>query len=152
MDISLLGLTLNAIHAPQNKLAKNRLSNSKPLCASKAITSHSERIGALQNFAQFGLYLIGRCALHAPALAPSFQHERLVGVRIMIACQYQRRTRLETGCNRAQYVVLCVIARQVMPISPNEPSHAIRWLKGGAKFLSVEIFRAALKEGFEYWS
>lgn len=35
------------------------------------------------------------------------------------------------------------------PAAPAEPSRAIRWLKGGAKFLSVEVFRAALKKGFE---
>ncbi len=35
------------------------------------------------------------------------------------------------------------------PASPTEPSRAIRWLKGGAKFLTVEVFRAALKKGFE---
>ncbi len=33
--------------------------------------------------------------------------------------------------------------------APAEPSRAIRWLKGSAKFLSVEAFRAALKKGFE---
>lgn len=33
--------------------------------------------------------------------------------------------------------------------APNEPSRAIRWLKGGAKFLSVEVFRATLKKCFE---
>ncbi len=36
-----------------------------------------------------------------------------------------------------------------IPAAPSEPSRAIRWLKGGAKFLSVEAFRAALKKGFE---
>lgn len=35
------------------------------------------------------------------------------------------------------------------PAASMEPSRAIRWLKGGAKFLSVEVFRAALKKGFE---
>ena len=35
------------------------------------------------------------------------------------------------------------------PAASTEPSRAIRWLKGGAKFLSVEVFRAALKKGFE---
>jgi hypothetical protein len=35
------------------------------------------------------------------------------------------------------------------PAGSTEPSRAIRWLKGGAKFLSVEVFRAALKKGFE---
>ena len=35
------------------------------------------------------------------------------------------------------------------PASPAEPSRAVRWLKGSAKFLSVEVFRAALKKGFE---
>lgn len=35
------------------------------------------------------------------------------------------------------------------PAGLTEPSRAIRWLKGGAKFLSVEVFRAALKKGFE---
>ena len=35
------------------------------------------------------------------------------------------------------------------PAASTEPSRAIRWLKGGAKFLSVEGFRAALKNGFE---
>jgi hypothetical protein len=35
------------------------------------------------------------------------------------------------------------------PAAPTEPSRAIRWLKGGANFLSVEVFRAALKKGFE---
>ncbi|WP_194714655.1 hypothetical protein [Noviherbaspirillum soli] len=39
----------------------------------------------------------------------------------------------------------------IKPISPTEPSRAIQWLKGGTKFLSVEIFRAALKEGFDHW-
>lgn len=36
-----------------------------------------------------------------------------------------------------------------MPAASPEPSRAIRWLKGGAKFLSVELFRAALKKGVE---
>lgn len=36
------------------------------------------------------------------------------------------------------------------PAASTEPSRAIRWLKGSAKFLSVEIFRAALKRGFEF--
>lgn len=31
------------------------------------------------------------------------------------------------------------------PAASSEPSRAIRWLKGGAKFLSVEVFRAALE-------
>jgi len=35
-------------------------------------------------------------------------------------------------------------------VSP-ESSRAIRWLKSGAKFLSVEAFRAALKMGFEFF-
>lgn len=35
------------------------------------------------------------------------------------------------------------------PATPTEPSRAVRWLKGSAKFLSVEVFRAALKKGFE---
>lgn len=35
------------------------------------------------------------------------------------------------------------------PAAPAEPSRALRWLKGSAKFLSVEVFRAALKKGFE---
>jgi len=35
------------------------------------------------------------------------------------------------------------------PATSTETSRAIRWLKGGAKFLSVEVFRAALKKGFE---
>ena len=35
------------------------------------------------------------------------------------------------------------------PAGSAEPSRAVRWLKGGAKFLSVEVFRAALKKGFE---
>ncbi|PPT76055.1 hypothetical protein XaplCFBP3122_11425 [Xanthomonas arboricola pv. populi] len=35
------------------------------------------------------------------------------------------------------------------PAASIEPSRAIRWLKGGAKFLSIEVFRAALKKGFE---
>lgn len=35
------------------------------------------------------------------------------------------------------------------PAASTEPSRAIRWLKGGAKFLSVEVFRAALKKGIE---
>lgn len=37
------------------------------------------------------------------------------------------------------------------PAASSEPSRAIRWLKGGAKFLSVEIFRAALKKGMEFF-
>jgi hypothetical protein len=35
------------------------------------------------------------------------------------------------------------------PAASTESSRAIRWLKGGAKFLSVEVFRVALKKGFE---
>jgi hypothetical protein len=35
------------------------------------------------------------------------------------------------------------------PASPAKPSRAICWLKGSARFLSVEVFRAALKKGFE---
>jgi hypothetical protein len=35
------------------------------------------------------------------------------------------------------------------PAASTESSGAIRWLKGGAKFLSIEVFRAALKKGFE---
>lgn len=35
------------------------------------------------------------------------------------------------------------------PAASAEPSRAIRWLKGVGKFLSVEIFRAALKKGME---
>jgi len=35
------------------------------------------------------------------------------------------------------------------PAAPTEPSRAIRWLNGSVKFLSVEVFRAALKKGFE---
>lgn len=31
----------------------------------------------------------------------------------------------------------------------DKPSRAIRWLKSGTKFLSIELFRAALKRGFE---
>lgn len=37
------------------------------------------------------------------------------------------------------------------PAASGEPSRAIRWLKGGAKFLSVELFRAALKKGMEFF-
>ena len=35
---------------------------------------------------------------------------------------------------------------------PNEPipeSRALKWLKGGSKFVSLELFRAVLKRGFE---
>ena len=35
------------------------------------------------------------------------------------------------------------------PAKSLAPSRAIRWLKGGAKFLSIEVFRAALKKGLE---
>jgi hypothetical protein len=35
------------------------------------------------------------------------------------------------------------------PAVPAQPSRALRWLKGSGKFLSVEAFRAALKNGFE---
>jgi hypothetical protein len=35
------------------------------------------------------------------------------------------------------------------PATPAEPSRAIRWLKGSAKLLSVEVFRAALRKGLE---
>jgi hypothetical protein len=35
------------------------------------------------------------------------------------------------------------------PAASTEPSRAIRWLKGGTKFLSVEVFRAALNKGFD---
>lgn len=38
---------------------------------------------------------------------------------------------------------------KAQPAVPAEASRAIRWLKGGTKFLSVELFRAALKKGFE---
>lgn len=34
---------------------------------------------------------------------------------------------------------------------PTEPSRAIRWLKGSSEFLSVEIFRAALNKGMEFF-
>jgi hypothetical protein len=37
------------------------------------------------------------------------------------------------------------------PVASAEPSRAIRWLKGGTKFLSVELFRAALKKGMEFF-
>jgi hypothetical protein len=37
------------------------------------------------------------------------------------------------------------------PAASGEPSRAIRWLKGGAKFLSVELFRTALKKGMEFF-
>ena len=37
------------------------------------------------------------------------------------------------------------------PAASAEPSHAIRWLKGSSKFLSVELFRAALKKGMEFF-
>lgn len=35
------------------------------------------------------------------------------------------------------------------PAASTEPSRSIRWLNGGTKFISVEVFRAALKKGFE---
>ncbi|MBI5334301.1 MAG: hypothetical protein HZB72_06880 [Burkholderiales bacterium] len=35
------------------------------------------------------------------------------------------------------------------PASSVEPSRAVRWLKGSAKFLSVEVFRGVLKKGLE---
>ncbi|GHT82869.1 hypothetical protein AGMMS49543_08640 [Betaproteobacteria bacterium] len=35
------------------------------------------------------------------------------------------------------------------PAASTGQSRAIRWLKGGSRFLSVEVFRAALKKGFE---
>jgi hypothetical protein len=35
------------------------------------------------------------------------------------------------------------------PVRPAEPTRVVRWMKGGTKFLSVEVFRAALKKGFE---
>lgn len=38
------------------------------------------------------------------------------------------------------------------PAASAEPSRAIRWLKGGARFLSVELFRAALRRGMEFFS
>lgn len=37
------------------------------------------------------------------------------------------------------------------PAALTESSRAIRWLKSGAKFLSVETFRAALKHSFEFF-
>jgi hypothetical protein len=39
----------------------------------------------------------------------------------------------------------------VMPVAASETARSIQWLKGGVKFLSVEMFRAALKKGFEFW-
>lgn len=35
------------------------------------------------------------------------------------------------------------------PASSGEPPRALYWLKGGAKFLTVEVFRAALRKGFD---
>lgn len=35
------------------------------------------------------------------------------------------------------------------PAASPESSRAVRWLKGSTKFLSVELFRAALKKGME---
>ncbi|AVR88500.1 hypothetical protein [Thauera aromatica] len=37
------------------------------------------------------------------------------------------------------------------PAASPEPSRAIRLLKGGTKFLSVELFRAALKKSMEFF-
>lgn len=37
------------------------------------------------------------------------------------------------------------------PAASVGPSRAIRWLKGGSSFLSIEILRAALKKGMEYF-
>jgi hypothetical protein len=37
------------------------------------------------------------------------------------------------------------------PVASAKSSRAIRWLKGGSKFLSVELFRAALKKGMEFF-
>lgn len=34
--------------------------------------------------------------------------------------------------------------------APSE-SRAIRWLKGGTRFLGAELFRAALRRGLEFW-
>lgn len=35
------------------------------------------------------------------------------------------------------------------PAASTEPSRAIRWLKGGSKFLSAELFRVALRKGID---
>lgn len=35
------------------------------------------------------------------------------------------------------------------PVIAPEPSRAIRWFKGSAKFLSLEVFRNALRQGFD---
>ncbi len=41
--------------------------------------------------------------------------------------------------------------RSAKPAASAEPSRTIRWLKGGSKFLSVELFRAALRKGMEFF-
>lgn len=38
---------------------------------------------------------------------------------------------------------------KTQPAAPREQSKVIKWIKGGAKFVSLELFRAALKKGFE---
>jgi len=38
---------------------------------------------------------------------------------------------------------------RAQPVTPPGQSRAIRWLRGGANFLSLELFRAALKKSLE---
>jgi hypothetical protein len=54
---------------------------------------------------------------------------------------------LFTGCHELYGAIQQYLSAS--PAASTEPSRAILWLKGGAKFLSVEAFRAALKKGFE---
>lgn len=39
--------------------------------------------------------------------------------------------------------------RSALCASSSTPSHFIRWLKGGAQFISLEVFRAILREALD---
>ena len=72
------------------------------------------RIDALQDFAQLGLHLIRCCSLHAPALPPGGEQQRLTGVGIAISRQDQRCTSSEAAADGVQKLAFGLVSGLVM--------------------------------------
>ena len=103
-------------HAPQKRLEKKRVGGPKPASERRLATAASKMrwVGSLENSAQLRLNLIGGCALHAPALTPRPEHERLARVGVVVSSQDQGSPWFEAQSQRAQDSALSLVSWQVV--------------------------------------
>lgn len=68
----------------------------------------------MQDFPKLDLHFIGAGSMLPPPLPPGGEQQRLAGIRILIARDNQRRTRLEMKSNGSQNLSLGLVPIEMM--------------------------------------